>query len=158
VIQEIGVWTTDQGTTEARLELGSDMPGVTATELPSWVSDALKGAVAGASTGAAAGPYGALVGAVAGGALGAASSTAAPAPSASAPPSGQKQPADAGRAQIVQALQQFAAIVPALVQLAAASGKGGKESSTAEVSNGQESVDGSDWGPEVFQQGTWRIP
>jgi len=157
-MQEIGVWTTDQGTTQARLEVESSEPGVTATELPSWVSDALKGAVAGASTGAAAGPYGALIGAVAGGAVGAASSTAAPAPTASAPPSGQKQPADAGRARIIDALQQFAAIVPALVQVVAATGKGGKESSTAEVSNGQESVDSSDWGPEVFQQGTWSIP
>jgi len=157
MMQELGLWTTDQGTTEARLELESDEPGVTTTELPAWVSDALKGAVAGATTGAAAGPYGALVGAAAGGALGAASSSGTPAPAVSAPGSAQKQPTDANRTKIIQALQQFAAILPALVQVLSASKQGGKES-IGDLSDTHESVDRSDWGPEVFQQGTWTVP
>jgi len=155
-MQELGVWTTDQGTSEARLELGSDEPGVATTELPAWVSDALKGAVAGATTGAAAGPYGALVGAAAGGALGAASSAGTPAPAASATGGAQKQPADANRTKIIQALQQFAAILPALLQVLSATKQGGRES--MDVSDSHESVEGSDWGPEVCQQGTWTVP
>jgi hypothetical protein len=155
-MQEIGVWTTASGTSEARLELESE--DVTATELPAWVSDALKGAVAGAATGAAAGPYGALVGAAAGGVLGAASSAGSPAPAPSSAAAGAtKPPSDASRTKAIQALQQFAAVVPALVQLLAASGKGGKESSTDDVGEHLESADGSDWGPESFQ-GTWTQP
>ena len=151
---EIGVWTTPSGTSEARLELEPDQSGVAATELPSWVSDALKGAVAGAATGATGGPVGAVIGAVTGGALGAASSAAAPA-APLAPSSGSaKQPADASRAAIIQALQQFAAIVPALVQVVSASRPGGKESAIGDVG---ESADTSEWGPESFQ-GTWTVP
>ena len=71
-MQELGVWSTASGTTEAFLDFESDDSGIHATELPSWASGALKGAMAGAATGAAAGPYGALIGAAAGGALGAA--------------------------------------------------------------------------------------
>jgi hypothetical protein len=145
---QVGVWTTANGTSEARLELGSDDGGITATELPSWASGALQGAIAGATTGAAAGPYGALIGAAAGGALGASSSAATPAPAASVP-------ADASRARIIQALQQFAAIVPALIQLVSASGQGRKESSV--VGDSRESAAGSDWGPESFE-GTWTVP
>ena len=121
---EIGVWTTAEGTSEARLELESEDGGVTATELPAWASDALKGALAGAATGAAGGPGGILAGALTGGVLGAASSAGKPAPSSSPPAAGA--PGDASRTNAIQALQQFAAVVPALVQLLAASGKGGK--------------------------------
>jgi hypothetical protein len=39
---------------------------------------------------------------------------------------------DASRANVIQALQRFAAVVPVLVQLVVASGKGGKEFGLAE--------------------------
>jgi hypothetical protein len=158
-MQELGVWTTDSGTSEAFLEFDSDNGGIGATELPAWASSALKGAIGGATTGAAAGPYGALIGAAAGGALGAASSAATPAPAASAPASDSapKTQADASRARIIQALQQFAAIVPALVQLVSASGQGRKESSISNGGDSREAVDASDWGPESFE-GTWTLP
>lgn len=163
-MQELGVWTTSNGTSEARLELNSDDGGIGATELPVWASDALKGAVAGAATGAAAGPYGALIGAAAGGALGAASSAGAPAASAPAASPTQKAtpgaatpPTDASRAKVIQALQQFAAVVPTLVQLVVASGKGGKEFGLAEDGSSRESLDGSEWGPDSFE-GTWSLP
>ena len=133
---EIGVWTTAEGTSEARLELESEDGGVTATELPGWVSDALKGVVAGAVTGAAGGPSGILAGAVTGGALGAASAAGKPAPSPS--PAAAGAAGDASRTKAIQALQQFTTVVPALVQLIAASAKGGKESSTGDVGESRE--------------------
>ena len=79
-MQELGVWVTTTGTSEAYLEVESNGDSVSATELPAWASGAIKGALTGAATGAAAGPWGAVIGAAAGGALGAASSAAAPAP------------------------------------------------------------------------------
>jgi phage tail tape-measure protein len=154
-MQEIGVWTTANGTSEARLEFESEDGDVAVTELPGWVSDAVKGALAGAATGAAAGPGGALVGAVTGGALGAASGAGKPAPSPSSPPAGA--PSDASRTNIVQALQQFAAVMPALVQLLAAGSQARKESFPGDAGERFESADGSDWGPESFQ-GTWTQP
>jgi hypothetical protein len=154
-MHEIGVWTTATGTSEARLELEAGDGDVAATELPGWVSDALKGAVAGAVTGAAGGPGGALVGAVTGGALGAASGAGKPSPSPSSATGAA--PSDASRTNIIQALQQFAAVVPALVQLLAASSQSRKEFSSEYVGERLESVDGSDWGPESFQ-GTWTQP
>jgi hypothetical protein len=152
---EIGVWTTAEGTSAARLEFESEDSGGTATE--GWV-DALKGAVAGAVTGAAGGPGGILAGALTGGVLGAASGAGKPAPAASSAAAGTATaPGDASRTKAIQALQQFAAVMPALVQLLAASGKGGKESSTDDVGESRESADASDWGPESFQ-GTWTLP
>jgi hypothetical protein len=167
-MQELGVWTTASGTSEASLEFDSDDSGIGATELPAWASGALKGAGAGAATGAAAGPYGALIGALAGGALGAASGAATPGPAASAAataapaqknatPGAATPPTDSSRARVIQALQQFTAIVPALVQLVAASGQGGKEFGLGDVGKSRESLDGSDWGPESFE-GTWTLP
>jgi hypothetical protein len=154
-MQELGVWTTSSGTSEAFLELEADQD-VPATELPSWVSSALKGAVAGAATGAAGGPVGALIGAATGGALGAASSAAAPASAASSASPIAKPPADNSRAAIVQALQQFATVLPALVQVLSASKPGGKES-IGEVNESRDGADASEWGPESFQ-GTWTVP
>lgn len=156
----IGVWTTAEGSTTAMLEVEGVLPG-DEWKIPSWVGGALQGAVAGATTGAAAGPYGALIGAAAGGAIGAATSASAPAPAAA--PAGGKPPApgaaapaasgDAARANVVAALQQFAAIVPTLVQLVASSGKGGKELGA----DGAERFEDAEWGPESFQ-GSWTIP
>ena len=145
---DIGTWETASGTSGAYLQLEADDGDVTATELPGWVTDALKGAVAGAATGVAGGPAGALVGAATGAAIGAASGAGKPAQSAS-PPAGT-----ADRAKVVQALQQFAAVVPALVQLVAASGAARKEASMGDA---VESFDSADWGPESFQ-GTWTLP
>jgi hypothetical protein len=54
-------------------------------------------------------------------------------------------------------LQQFAAIVPTLVQLVAATGKGGKESGPGENGGSRESFLEAEWGPESFQ-GTWSVP
>jgi phage tail tape-measure protein len=162
-MQELGVWSTASGTSEAFLEYDIDNDGIGATELPAWASGALKGAMAGAATGAAAGPYGALIGAAAGGALGAASSASTPAPAAAAPapknatPGAVTKPADASSARVIQALQQFAAIVPSLVQLVAASGQGGKESGLGDAGENLESVDASDWGPDSFE-GMWTLP
>lgn len=166
-MQELGVWSTASGTTEAFLDFESDDSGIHATELPSWASGALKGAMAGAATGAAAGPYGALIGAAAGGALGAASSATSPAPAASASatapaskpaaPGSASLSADASHAKINQALQQLAAIVPVLVQFMAASGKGGKEFGLGSVDESSESLEASDWGPEAFE-GRWTVP
>lgn len=162
-MQELGVWSTAEGTTAARLQLESE------EEWPAWASGALKGAAAGAATGAAAGPYGAIIGAVAGAGLGAAAGAAAPAPGAGSSPAPSAPPAkggaapaaqpagDANRARAVQALQQFAAAVPILVQLVAAGGGSGKESAPGENGQGRESLEGSEWGPESFQ-GTWTTP
>jgi phage tail tape-measure protein len=152
-MHEIGTWATASGTSEAYLDLESGDGDVAVTELPNWVGDALKGAFAGAATGAAAGPAGALVGAATGAALGAASSAGKPAQSSST----ASTSADASRTKIVQALQQFAAVVPALVQLLAASGAARKEASIGDAGESFESADGSDWGPESFQ-GTWTLP
>jgi hypothetical protein len=154
-MNEIGIWSTPSGTSAALLELESEDGGVDATELPSWVSDTLKGALAGAATGAAGGPVGAIVGAATGGALAAASSVVKPAPTASVSMAGTA--ADANRAKIVQALQQFATVVPALVQLVAAGGQGKKESLIDNIGESFESTTDSDWGPESFQ-GTWTQP
>ena len=162
---ELGVWTTAEGTTTARLQLESE------EQLPPWASGALQGAAGGAATGAVAGPYGALIGAVAGAGIGAA--TAATAPSAgtasspapspvpakgAAPATGPQSAGDgSSRTKVIQALQQFAAIVPTLVQLVAASGGGGKEVGAAENGGSRESLQEGDWGPESFQ-GTWTVP
>jgi len=165
-MQELGVWTTAEGSSVARLQLESE------EGIPGWASGALQGAATGAATGAAAGPYGALIGAVAGAGLGAAMAATAPgggqsggaAPSAPSAPAQGKPPAassaaqpgaDASsRAKAIQALQQFAAVAPALAQIVAASG--GKESPPGE-NGARESFLEADWGPESFQ-GTWTVP
>jgi hypothetical protein len=168
-MQELGVWTTAEGATPARLQLESE------EELPGWASGAIQGALTGAATGAVAGPYGALIGAAAGGALGAASGASAPAGGAARPsaapaskgagPAGgtatttMSRPSGdaANRARAVQALQQFATAVPILVQLVAASGR---ESGPGEDGGTRESLEGfeeAEWGPESFQ-GTWSVP
>lgn len=167
-MQELGVWVTNAGTVPATLELESEAADVNAQELPDWVGGMAKGALAGAATGAAAGPWGALIGAAAGGALGAATSAAGPvAPPAAAAATSQSgaptatatgkpaPPSDAAkRAQVAVALQQFAAMVPTLVQLLAAKGGGAREI----AANGfaAEEADGA-WGPESFA-GTWSVP
>jgi hypothetical protein len=153
-IQELGVWTTAEGSSVARLQLESE------EGIPSWASGALQGAATGAATGAAAGPYGALIGAVAGAGLGAAAAATAPStpPSsttASKPAASAPQPAaDGSRAKAIQALQQFASVVPVLVQIVASSG--GKESGPGE-NGSRESLLEADWGPESFQ-GNWTVP
>jgi len=163
-MQELGVWTTSEGTTTARMQFESQ------EQLPPWATGALQGAAGGAATGAVAGPYGALIGAVAGAGIGAA--TAASAPNAGAASSPTPSPAPAkgaapapaaqsagdasSRAKVIMALQQFAAIVPTLVQLVAATG-GGKESAPGEDGGSRESLQEGAWGPESFQ-GTWSLP
>lgn len=163
---EIGTWTTSSGTATAHLELDGD---ANAEELPPWASGALSGAVTGAVTGAAAGPYGALIGAAAGAGIGAASAYAnAPAPTtgAGAPktnaapaPASPKAGAVDSRAKVIQALQQFAAVVPVMVQLLN-SGQGAKEADFGgdlQVTEGfSESVNEA-WGPESFE-GSWTVP
>jgi hypothetical protein len=157
-MQELGVWTTAEGSSVARLQLESD------EGIPSWASGALQGAATGAATGAAAGPYGALIGAVAGAGLGAAAAAAAPStppsttaskPTASAPQPATQPAADGSKAKAIQALQQFASVVPVLVQIVAASG--GKESSASGENGSRESFLEADWGPESFQ-GNWTVP
>jgi hypothetical protein len=168
-MQELGVWTTAEGSTAARLQLESD------EGMPGWASGALQGAAGGAATGAIAGPYGALIGAVAGAGIGAYTGATAPPAGSGAPSatgastatgaaptpksptsSGAQAPRDsASRATVIQALQQFAAVVPTLVQLLAGSG-GGKELSSADNGD-RESYQEADWGPESFR-GSWTLP
>jgi hypothetical protein len=59
--------------------------------------------------------------------------------------------------RVIMALQQFAAVVPALVQIVAASGGGGQESGPGDNGVSSESLQQDDWGPESFQ-GTWTVP
>jgi len=179
-MQELGVWITNDGATPATLELEAETWDASAQELPAWVTGAAKGALAGAATGAAAGPWGALIGAAAGGAVGAATSAATPTPATAGSATSPATPATAGsatspatpataaspaikpstsgdaatRAKVAQALQQFAIVVPTLVQLLTTSGAGAKE--LANGANGAESMDDA-WGPEAFV-GTWSVP
>jgi hypothetical protein len=149
-MQELGVWITPAGTSEAYLEF---------EELSA--SGAAKGGLQGAAFGAPFGPWGAAIGAVAGAALGAttAPGSAASTPTAapSTPAGAATQPTDANRVRAIQALQQFAAIVPTLVQLVAASAQPGKESGLGEVVERNESMEALDWGHESFK-GTWTLP
>jgi hypothetical protein len=149
-MQELGVWITPAGTSEAYLEF---------EELPAWASGAIKGAMTGAATGAPGGLYGLAIGGLAGATIGAATASApaasTPTAASSTPPGAATQPTDAHRVQVIQALQQFAAIVPTLVQLVAARAPGGKE--FGKIGEGSESMGDSDWGPESFE-GTWTLP
>jgi hypothetical protein len=187
----IGTWVTEAGPVGARLDFGGEADGE--FKLPSWASGALSGAATGAMTGAAAGPYGALIGAAAGAAIGGVTAAATPspppapppkaapapqkaaAPTQSAPaaqpkaaPTAQPKPVPAGgsgqNAAIAQALQQFAAIVPALIQLAATGGSraegsdvssDGEAAWTGESFAGLESVDAVEWAASAT--GTWTV-
>jgi hypothetical protein len=158
-MQELGVWTTAEGTTPARLQLESE------EALPAWASGALQGAAAGAATGAAGGPYAMLFGAAVGAGLGAAAATTTPtspspahsaAPATGAAPTTPAAGGGSSRAKAILALQQFAAAVPVLVQLVAASG-GAKEFGAGDNGGSFESLQEGDWGPESFQ-GTWTLP
>ncbi len=164
-MQELGVWITAEGTTPALLVLESDE-----WSLPGWASSALKGAVGGAISGLAGGPAGMLAGAAIGAAGAAAASAGTPTASspaasgalaASAPPPVATAPATPaggdGRTRVILALQQFAAVVPSLVQLVAASGGGGREFGASDDGGTRESYQEGDWGPESFQ-GTWTVP
>lgn len=179
-MQEIGTWTTEEGTVSAMLVLESEMPDdVSAQELPGWVSGALSGALGGAVTGAGGGPWGMVAGAAAGATIGgvtAATATKPPsAPAPGTPPSSPPPPADAtsappaGGAQghAILALQQFAAAVPALIQLVAASGAAAKPVKKSEFgdSDGRtefvstdESFESDEWTFASEQEGAWTIP
>jgi phage tail tape-measure protein len=168
-MQEIGTWETANGSVAAVLEFDSDeIDGNGSEEMPKWLSGALQGAAAGAATGAAAGPYGALIGAAAGGTIGGAaayaqqssepktkpSATGGAAATPAKPASTPSSAPSSAQANVIQALQQFAAVIPALVQLVASS-KSGKES---DVTDGASELTGdSDWGPESFE-GAWTVP
>ena len=134
-MQEIGVWTTAEGTVAATLDYED---GGGEFGLPKWASGALQGAAAGATTGLAAGPYGALIGGIAGAAIGGVTSaTAKPPPKSDAPKPGAAKTAPAGgpaggssNTAVIQALQQFAAAVPSLIQIVAGA-SGGKRAEGA---------------------------
>jgi hypothetical protein len=143
-MQELGTWTTSEGTVSATLVLESEIgDDGTGQELPKWASGALSGALGGAATGAAAGPWGALIGAAAGATIGGVTAATAPPPprtppAANAPPPVSATPSPSGGGQqsnAILALQQFAAAVPALIQLVAASGAAGKGVKPSEVSD-----------------------
>jgi hypothetical protein len=173
-MQEIGTWTTAEGTVEATLQLESEVADDdSAQELPKWASGALSGAAGGAATGAVAGPWGALIGAAAGAALGGAAAAAEPPPPKTPPPP-KAAPRPAGkatapvggdsRASAIRALQQFAAAVPALIQLVAASGApgGGAKRSEFGDSDGagefaptDESLEGEYWARASEYEGAW---
>jgi hypothetical protein len=174
-MQEIGTWTTAEGTVSATLTLESNVDDVGAQELPNWVSGALTGALGGAATGSVAGPWGALAGAATGAVLGGASAASAPKPPATPPaqatttpspaPTTSSAPAGAAQSTAIQALQQFAAAIPALIQVVAASNtaKPGKatELSDAEafaefVSDDNASID--EWTSSSQDEGAWTIP
>lgn len=152
-MQELGTWTTSEGTVSATLILESEMSDDgTGQELPKWASGALSGALGGAATGAAAGPWGALIGAAAGATIGGVAAATAPPPPKTPPPanapppanvpsapppvSATPSPSDGGQqGNAILALQQFAAAVPALIQLVAASRAAGKGVKPSEFSD-----------------------
>jgi hypothetical protein len=193
-MQEIGVWTTEEGTVTASLQLESEITeDVSAEELPKWVGGALTGALGGATVGAAAGPWGALIGAAAGATLGGAAAAAEPppppppkpprasAPAARPPAPAASASASAGaRADTALVLQQLAAALPALIQLAAstapastapastappstAPAAGPKESDvwsgdgTSEVAPMDESLELEEWTLASETEGAWTI-
>ena len=168
-MQEIGTWTTEEGTVSAVLVLESEIPAeVSEQELPGWVSGALSGALGGAATGSVAGPWGLVAGAATGAILGGA--TAATKPQAS-PPSGKppSSPPPAGpgaQSSAIQALQQFAAAVPALIQLVAASGAAPKAGKTSELGDADgfaefvsaENLAVDEWTLPAEDEGAWTTP
>ncbi|SEO53030.1 hypothetical protein SAMN02990966_02200 [Rhodospirillales bacterium URHD0017] len=160
-MQEIGVWTTAEGTVAATLDY-EDSGGE--FSLPKWASGALQGAAAGASTGLVAGPYGALIGGVAGAAIGGITAgTAKPPPKSDAPkpaaPKGTPTPGSSNTA-VIQALQQFAAAVPSLIQIVAgASGSKRAEGADAdgESAFATESAAADEWA-WVESAREWTVP
>jgi hypothetical protein len=160
-MQEIGVWTTAEGTVAATLDYED---GVDEFGLPKWASGALQGAAAGATTGLAAGPYGALIGGVAGAAIGGiTAATAKPPPKSDAPKPGAAKSAPAGgssNAAVIQALQQFAAAVPSLIQIVAGA-SGGKRAEGAgadtESAFATESAAADEWA-WVESAREWTVP
>lgn len=151
-MQEIGVWTTAEGTVAATL----DYEDVDEFGLPKWASGALQGAAAGATTGLAAGPYGALIGGIAGAAIGGVTSaTAKPPPKSDAPKPGGAKSAPAGgpvggssNTAVIQALQQFAAAVPSLIQIVAGASGGKRPEATGvdgEAAFATESAAADEW-------------
>jgi hypothetical protein len=177
-MQEIGTWTTSEGTISATLVLESEMPDdASGQELPGWVSGALSGALGGAATGAAAGPWGALVGAAAGATIGGVAAATAPPPPKTPPPAGAPSspppapttagaPAGATQSNAILALQQFAAAMPALIQLVAASGATAKAGKPSELSDSEgfaefvseENLGIDEWTSASEDQGAWTIP
>jgi len=170
--QEIGMWTTAEGTVGATLQLESEVTDDdSAQELPKWASAALSGAAGGAATGAVAGPWGALIGAAAGAALGGAAAASEPPPAkapAPPPPAGTAAASVGGgsRGNAIRALQQFAAAVPALIQLLAASGAPGAGAKRSEFGDSEgtgqfaptdESLEGDEWTSASEYEGAWTI-
>lgn len=180
-MQELGTWTTSEGTVSATLTLESEITDDgTGQELPKWASGALSGALGGAATGAAAGPWGALIGAAAGATIGGVTAATAPPPpktpqqpktpppAMSAPPpvSATPSPSDGGpQGNAILALQQFAAAVPALIQLVAASGAAGKGVKPSEFSDADgiaefvsdENLGINEWTSASESEGAWTI-
>lgn len=197
-MQEIGVWMTESGPIGATMSYGAEGDD-SEFKLPSWASGALSGAATGAMTGMAAGPYGALIGAAAGAAIGGATAAAAPSPAppkpaprpqpprpaqaaqTAAPPAQAPRPATppAGgqsvggqNAAIAQALRQFAAVIPSLIQLAASTGgraEGVDAPADGEGAWGVESFEGLDglegldegaaeWAATEANEGAWSVP
>jgi hypothetical protein len=191
-MQEIGTWTTSEGSMSATLQFESEIGEDDAQELPKWASGALSGALGGAATGAAAGPWGALIGAAAGATIGGVTAATQPEPpktalppkapppataspakapptaKAAAPPPAQAgTPGTAGVAQqsAIRALQQFAAAVPALIQLVAAGTGARKEamgsdagsSETADEFAASESLETDEWSSYSADEGAWTI-
>ena len=184
-MQEIGTWTTEEGTVSAVMVLDSELDDLSAQELPAWASGALSGALGGAVAGAGGGPWGMLAGAAAGATIGGVTAATAPKPPSpppvltAPPPGGTSSPppapptsgpivAPAGVAQssAIQALQQFAAAVPALIQLVAASGATAKAGKPAELSDAEgfaefvsaENLAIDEWTLASEDEGAWTIP
>ena len=164
-MQEIGVWTTAEGTVAATLDYGVEDAGGE-FELPKWASGALQSAAGGATTGLAAGPWGALIGGVAGAAIGGVTAaTAKPPAKGPAPKPSTAKGAPAGgssNAAVIQALQQFAAAVPSLIQIVAgASGtkraEGADFSADGEWAPGSESAGADEWS-WVESAHEWTVP
>ena len=176
-MQEIGMWTTSEGTVSAVLEFDSELADdADGQELPKWASGALSGALGGAATGAAAGPWGALIGAAAGATIGGVAAATQPKqpaqPAQTTMPVGKPAPPQPGgtpqgtqavsqRDNAILALQQFAAAVPALVQLVASGGpakSGAKPESTGESLSAQEGFEAYEWASYSADEGAWTVP
>jgi hypothetical protein len=185
-MQEIGTWTTSEGSMSATLQFESEIGEDDAQELPKWASGALSGALGGAATGAAAGPWGALIGAAAGATIGGVTAATQPEPPKTppppkAPPTAKAPPAKApspppaqagtaGTAAVAQqsairALQQFAAAVPALIQLVAAGTGARKEAMGSDAGSSEaadefaaiENLETDEWGSYSADEGAWTI-
>ena len=190
-MQEIGTWTTSEGSMSATLQFESEIGEDDAQELPKWASGALSGALGGAATGAAAGPWGALIGAAAGATIGGVTAATQPeppktppppkappakAPPAKAPPTakapappptqgGTAGPGAVAQQTAIRALQQFAAAVPALMQLIAAGTGVRKEATESDAGSSEaadefaatESLETDEWDSYSADEGAWTI-